>query len=504
MSIVNGVVKLLLKERRKDIDYFLNHPNDAQSRIFHYLIRKAKNTEWGLKYDYSSISNVKTFKERLPIQDYDDIKPTIDRILKGEQNIIWDSPIRWLAKSSGTTSDKSKFIPVSKESLEDNHYRGGKDIMAVFSEHFPDAQLYSDNGKGLIIGGSHQISQFSEDVSFGDLSAVLLQNLPMIARYFRAPSLPVALMDEWELKLDMMARETMKDNITFLAGVPSWTIVLFKKILELTGAENMREVWPNLEMYMHGGVNFGPYVDQFKQYLPDNKTAYFQTYNASEGFFSFQDEIGANDMALCLNHGIYFEFMPLSQVDNEYPNTLELHEVELGVNYALIISTNAGLWRYKLGDTVKFTSTYPYRIQVTGRVKHFINAFGEELIIENAVEALTRASAKTGAKIREYTAAPIFFDGAEAGGHEWLIEFEHAPKDLEQFTKFLDQELKAVNSDYEAKRYNDYNMKMPVVNVAPQDLFYNWLKSKGKLGGQHKVPRLSNDRKYLDEIKSFI
>ena len=504
MSILNGMVKLLLKERLKDIEYFLAHPHDAQHRTFNYLIRKATNTEWGNRYDYASISSSKTFKERIPIQDYDDVKPYIDRILKGEQNILWDTPIRWLAKSSGTTSDKSKFIPVSKESLEDNHYRGGKDIMAIFNEHFPDSKLYSDKGKGLIIGGSHQISSYSEDVSFGDLSAVLLQNLPMIARYFRAPSLSVALLDEWEMKLDLMAKETMNDNITFLAGVPSWTIVLFKKILELTGANNMHEVWPNLEMYMHGGVNFGPYKEQFDQFLPNQSTAYFQTYNASEGFFSLQSMPGADDMALCLNHGIYFEFMPMSEVNQEYPQTLELDQVEIGVNYVIIISTNAGLWRYKVGDTIKFTSTSPYKIQVTGRMKHFINAFGEELIIENAVAALTKAANETGAKVREYTAAPIYFEGKEAGGHEWLIEFDNEPSDLNAFTKTLDACLKAVNSDYEAKRYNDYNMKMPVVISARKDLFYDWLKLKGKLGGQHKIPRLYNDRSYIDEIKELI
>lgn len=503
MGIVNGMVRQMLKDRMKEIEYSIQYPHSAQNRMFHYLIRKARNTQWGLKYDYASIANPDIFKARVPIQEYEDIKPYIDRIMKGEQNILWDSPIYWLAKSSGTTSDKSKFIPVSKEALEDNHYRGGKDIMAIFSSHFPEADLYSDFGKGLIIGGSHQVSQFTDDVRYGDLSAVLLQNLPWIAKVFRAPSLPIALMDEWEAKLEKMAEETMKQNVTFLAGVPSWTIVLFKKILELSGKSDIREVWPNLAMYMHGGVNFAPYVDQFKQYIPDGKTAYFQTYNASEGFFSFQDRPGANDMALCLNHGVYYEFMPLEEVGKDYPKTLSLEEVELGVNYAIIISTNAGLWRYQLGDTVKFTSLNPYRIVVSGRVKHFINAFGEELIIENAEEALAKACQATHAEIREYTAAPIYFAEGEAGGHEWVIEFERTPNDLEAFTKYLDDALKAVNSDYEAKRYNDYNMKLPVVINARQGLFYDWLKSKGKLGGQHKIPRLSNHRDYIEEIKGF-
>lgn len=503
MSIVNGVVKLLLKERLNDIEYSIDHPIDAQNRIFHYLIRKAQNTEWGRKYDYKSINSIATFKKRIPIQEYEDILPFIDRIKKGEQNILWDTPIRWLAKSSGTTSSKSKFIPVSKESLEDNHYRGGKDIMAVYNEYFPDSRIY-DKGKGLILGGSHEISQYSQEVSYGDLSAVLLQNLPMIARYFRAPSLEVALLSEWETKLERMAAETCQENITFLAGVPSWTIVLFKKILEITGKDNICQVWPNLEMYMHGGVNFEPYREQFDRFLPGSQVNYYQTYNASEGFFGFQNEPDADDMALCLNHGVYYEFAELSDADKEFPKTYSLEEVEIGKSYVIIISTNSGLWRYKIGDTIKFTSKFPFKIKVTGRVKHFINAFGEELVIENADSALAAASKATNAKVREYTAAPIYFSDDAAGSHEWLIEFEEAPTSLEEFQKALDRNLKKLNSDYEAKRYNDYNLRMPEILSVRPGLFYDWLNSKGKLGGQHKVPRLSNDRIYIEELKKLI
>ena len=503
MKVVNGIVKFVLKDRMEDILHFTNYPIEAQNKLFSYLINHAQNTEWGKKYNYKSIQSYQDFKNQVPISTYEDFYPYIDRTLKGKQNILWASPINWLAKSSGTTSNKSKFIPVSEESLENCHYKAGKDIMAVYCHNNPDTQLYA-SGKGLIIGGSHEISQQSNDVYFGDLSAVLLQNLPFMARYFRTPSLNIALMDEWEMKLELMAKETMNENVTFFSGVPSWSIVLIKKLFELTGKDNLLDIWPNLELFMHGGMNFGPYKEQFKKYIPSDKMAYYETYNASEGFFAFQNEQGTDDMLLLTNNGVFYEFIPLSEVHKENPNTLTLDEIEIGQNYALVITTNAGLWRYLIGDTIKFTSKYPFKIQVTGRTKHFINSVGEEVIIDNAEFALTKAASITDAIVRDYTAAPIFCDDERSGCHEWLIEFEKQPDNIAVFTDTLDKSLQEANSDYKAKRYNDFVLLKPIVRIMNEGTFYNWLKKHGKIGGQNKVPRLSNSRKYVEDILNGI
>lgn len=486
-----------------DIQSFTNYPVEQQHKLFKDLIEKAKNTEWGKKYNYASIKSYEEYKQRVPLSTYEDMFPYIERILKGEQNLIWPTPINWLAKSSGTTSNASKFIPVSNEALEDCHYKAGKDIMAMYCHNNPETQIYS-SGKGLIIGGSHEISQFSNDIAFGDLSAVLLQNLPFMARYFRTPSLNVALMSEWELKLEMMAKETMNENVTFFSGVPSWSIVLIKKLFELTGKDNLKEIWPNLELFMHGGMNFGPYKEQFKKYIPDDSMSYYQTYNASEGFFAFQNETGADDMLLLTNNGIFYEFIPLAEIHKENPKTLALEEVEVGQNYSVVISSNAGLWRYLIGDTIKFTSKYPFKIQVTGRTKHFINSVGEEVIIDNAEHALTKACSVTDAIIKDYTAGPIYSNDESMGCHEWLIEFEKAPNDEALFKKVLDESLQEANSDYKAKRYNNFVLRPPVVRIMKEGTFYNWLKRNGKLGGQNKVPRLSNNRKYVEDILSSL
>lgn len=502
MGVVNGIVKFILKDRMEDIENFTNNPLGTQEKIFFNLIQHGTNTEWGKLHGYESISSIKEFQERVPVNTYEDMEPFIDRILRGEQNILWDTPIKWLAKSSGTTSNKSKFIPVSEESLEDCHYKAGKDIMAIYCHNNPETKIYS-SGKGLIIGGSHEISQHSNDIAFGDLSAVLLQNLPFMARYFRTPSLNIALMNEWEMKLELMAKETMNENVTFFSGVPSWSIVLIKKLFELTGKDNLLDIWPNLELFMHGGMNFGPYKEQFKKYIPSDQMSYYETYNASEGFFAFQNEEGTDDMLLLTNNGIFYEFIPLNQLDNDHPKALTLDEVEVGVNYAILISTNAGLWRYMVGDTVCFTSKHPFKIQVTGRTKHFINSVGEEVIINNAEFALTKASAVTEAVIKEYSAAPVYVSDEQAGCHEWLIEFEQAPNDMDLFSKVLDDSLQEANSDYKAKRYNDYALRFPMIKVVKEGTFYSWMKHKGKLGGQHKVPRLSNNRDFIDEILEF-
>lgn len=477
----------------------MKYPFDVQHETLRKLLTAAKETEWGKKYDYASIQTGKQFKETVPLQDYDTLKNYIDRLRKGEQNILWPTEIKWFAKSSGTTSDKSKFIPVSKESLEDCHYNGGKDMLAIYCNNYPDTQLFT--GKSLGLSGSHHTDHFGNHQSHnGDLSAIVVQNLPFWAEFLRAPNLSIALMGEWEEKLDKLAESTMNENVTSIAGVPSWMLVLLKHIIKLTGKENIKEVWPNLEVFFHGGVNFKPYRQQFQSIFGNNNVKYLELYNASEGFFGIQDIPGSDEMLLMLDYGIYYEFLP---IDDNKEEAISLEEVELNKNYALIISTNAGLWRYKVGDTIKFTSLNPFRFKITGRTKHFINAFGEEVIIDNAENALKIACEKTGALIAEYTAAPVYMSDKGSGAHEWLIEFEREPDHLEYFTDILDNALKSINSDYEAKRYNDMALRKPLVKAVKKGTFYNWLKTKGKLGGQHKVPRLSNDRKYVDEINNL-
>lgn len=502
MAIVNSIFTWYMKKRIHQIELFMKYPLDVQDEWLHTLIASAENTEWGKLYDYKSILTLQQFKERVPIQNYDTLKPYIERMLQGEQNILWPSEIKWFAKSSGTTSDRSKFIPVSEEALEECHFRGGKDMLSIYCNNRPNAQIFT--GKGLVLGGSHQINELCEDIHYGDLSAVLIKNLPVWAEYYRTPDMSIALMDNYEQKMDKMAEATIKENVTSISGVPTWTIVLAKKAMEITGAKNLLEIWPNLEAYFHGAVNFTPYRAQFKELIPTSEMYYLETYNASEGFFGIQDQANSEELLLMLDYGIYYEFLPLENIDDENPKTLSLDQVELHKNYAIIISTNGGLWRYMIGDTVSFTSLYPFRIKITGRTKHFINAFGEEVIIDNAENALTKACATTQAKVKDYTACPIYFSGEQAGGHEWIIEFEKQPNDFEQFVDVLDQTLREVNSDYDAKRFKDMALRRPKVHNAPPDTFYNWMKNRGKLGGQHKVPRLANNRDYVDDILKLL
>lgn len=502
MTIVNSFLNWYMKKRMHQIELFMKYPDEVQEEWFFSLINDATGTEWGKKYDYRSIENIQQFKERVPVQCYDSLKPYVEKMLAGEQNVLWPSEIKWFAKSSGTTNDRSKFIPVSEESLEECHFKGGKDMLAIYCNNRPDAKMFT--GKSLVLGGSHQINQLSPDSFYGDLSAVIIKNLPFWAEMLRTPDMSIALMDNYEEKIEKMARATIEVNVTNIAGVPTWTIVLAKRILEITGKQNLMEVWPHLELYVHGAVNFEPYREQFRKLIPNDDMYYLETYNASEGFFGIQDQSDSSDLLLMLDYGIYYEFIPMEEVDKEFPNTLSLNEVELDKNYAIVISTNAGLWRYMIGDTVKFTSLNPYRVKITGRTKHFINAFGEEVIIDNAEKALNKACADTNSQIRDYTACPIYFKGDEAGAHEWIIEFEKKPKEFERFIDILDNTLREVNSDYDAKRFKDMALKRPKVHQAPDGTFYQWLKNKGKLGGQHKVPRLANERKYVDEILEIL
>lgn len=502
MTLVNSIFTWIMKKRMHQIELFIKYPYDVQDEWFQNLISEAQYTEWGKRYGYASIYTQDQFKDRVPIQTYDSLKPYIERMMNGEQNILWPSEIKWFAKSSGTTNDRSKFIPVSEEALEECHFKGGKDLLSMYCDNRPDTKIFT--GKCLVLGGSHQINQLNTDSWYGDLSAVLIKNLPFWAEFYRTPDMSIALMDNFEEKVEKMARATIDVNVTNISGVPTWNLVLAKRVLEITGKPNLLEVWPNLEFYFHGAVNFNPYREQFRKLIPSDDMYYMETYNASEGFFGIQDQPDSEDMLLMLDYGIYYEFLPMEHINAGHPKTLGLDEVELNKNYAIIISTNAGLWRYMIGDTVRFTSLSPHRIRITGRTKHFINAFGEELIIDNAEKALSEACSHTHAVIRDYTACPIYFQGTNAGGHEWIIEFEKEPDDIEKFTDILDNTLKEINSDYDAKRFRDMALKRPLVHVAGDGLFYRWMKSRGKLGGQHKVPRLANDRTYVDEILGMI
>jgi hypothetical protein len=497
MKLLSPAISSLARMRLWRIEAWKKNPIDAQREVLQDLVTSAQYTEFGRKYNFSQLFNIRSFKQSVPIHEYEDMKPYIQRIMDGEQHVLWNSPIYWFAKSSGTTSDKSKFIPISEESLEDCHYKAAKDVLTMYYQFNPDSELLT--GKGLVLGGSHTISPMNHEAQYGDLSAVLLQNSPFWAHWLRTPELNIALMDEWESKIEKLANSTIIENVTSISGVPTWTLVLFKRILEITGKKNMSEVWPSLELYMHGGVSFTPYKEQFQK-LIGKDIHYLEMYNASEGFFAAQEIPGEDGMLLFTDHGIFMEFMPVSEYGKPNPKTIGLEDVETGKNYALVISTNGGLWRYLLGDTIQFTSLAPFRIKVSGRLKHYINAFGEELIVDNTDKAIAIACEKTGTVVNDYTAAPVYFSDASNGAHEWLVEFEREPEKIDAFTTELDTALKALNSDYEAKRHKDIALRKPLLHSVRKGLFSEWLRSKGKLGGQHKVPRLSNERNFIDEI----
>jgi hypothetical protein len=499
MKLLSPAISRLARLRIWSIEQWLNDPVTTQFNVWQDLIASGQYTEFGRLFHFSEIQSLEDYKQKVPVQDYESLKPYIEQMMKGEENVLWNTPINWFAKSSGTTSDKSKFIPVSEESLKENHYKASKDVLALYYVSHPESDLLT--GKGLVIGGSHQISNINDDVHYGDLSAVVLQNSPFWSNWIRTPDLSIALMDEWESKIEKLAQTTIHENVTSMAGVPTWLIVLLRRILEITGKSTIGEVWPSLELYMHGGVSFVPYKQQFEK-LIGKPINYLEMYNASEGFFAGQDDIEKEGMLLMCDHGIFYEFMPVSEFDGER-KTIQLDEVEIGKNYALVITTAGGLWRYLVGDTIQFTSVDPFRIKVSGRLKHYINAFGEEVIVDNSDKAIAIASEKTSAIVNDYTAAPVYFSEGGNGAHEWLIEFEKEPLDLNQFIYELDAALKTINSDYEAKRHKDIALRMPLIKSVSKNTFSNWLNSKGKLGGQHKVPRLSNDRKFLDEIIAF-
>lgn len=494
---VSSILSWFLKKRIHQLDLFKKYPVEVQHELLLNLLKTARDTELGKLHGFKNITNYRKFSEIVPIQKYESIEGLLERTRKGEQNIFWPTHIKWFAKSSGTTNSKSKFIPVSDEAIEYCHMNAGKDMLCLFLNNNPAADLFS--GKSLRLGGSSAVYE-DNNTYFGDLSAIIIENMPFWADFSSLPKQRTALMGEWEEKMNAIVQETIHEDITSLAGVPSWMLVLLNKVLDVTGKDTILEVWPNLQVYFHGGVNFTPYREQYKKLIPSNTFQYCETYNASEGFFAIQDQNDSNELLLMLDYGIFYEFIPMSEYDEENSKAISLDEVKLGVNYAIVITTNSGLWRYLVGDTVKFTSLDPFRIQITGRTKHFINVFGEELIIENTEKALEIACKKGNAEILDYTVAPIFMEGKDKGAHEWMIEFKKEPDSRDQFCEYLDLALQEVNSDYESKRYKNITLSAPKINFSRKNLFYDWLKSKDKLGGQHKIPRLCNTRKLMDEL----
>lgn len=504
MQILNSILSWVMKKRIHQMELFMKYPHDVQDEVLKKLLATGRYAEFGQKYAFDDLLNYEDFKKRVPIHTYEQLFPYIERLLRGEQNILWPSEVKWFAKSSGTTNARSKFIPVTKEALEESHFKGGKDLLSIFINNYPDTKIFS--GKGLAIGGSYRVNEFdpTNTSNYGDVSAVIMQNLPPWAEFIRTPSLEVALMDNWEEKIDKLAKETIKVDVTQIAGVPTWTVLLLQFILQMEKKQSVLEIWPNLEVFFHGAVSFTPYKKLFKALIPSDQMKYWETYNASEGFFGIQSEKGSEELLLMLDYGVFYEFIPMEEIGKEYPDAIGLQDVEVGKNYAMVITTNAGLWRYSIGDTVKFTSVSPYKIKISGRTKHFINAFGEEVIIENAETAITAACDQTGAVIDNFTAAPIFLDKSKRGGHEWIIEFKSKPEDLPKFINVLDDTLRNINSDYDAKRAHDIALVAPVVHSVQEGTFYNWMKKRGKLGGQNKVPRLSNSREYVEDILAMV
>jgi hypothetical protein len=500
---INRLFRWYLHQRFRRIERFKRQPHTVQRELLMQMISASKNTVWGRRFHYKSMRSPRDFARRVPVQDYESLKPFINRMMYGEKDVLWNGYVRWFSKSSGTTNDKSKFIPVTPINLKSCHIRGSWDTMTLLYERYPHARQFES--KSLVMGGSLNTFAPYPRTRFGDVSAIMTYNMPYVGRPFFTPDIETALMPEWEEKINRIADIISQEkNLVSVGGVPTWTIVLFRKVLEITGKDHILEVWPEFQSYIHGGVSFTPYRKQFREFLPSDDIIYQETYNASEGYFAVQDRFESGDMLLLLDNGIYYEFLPMEEWDKEEPEAVPLSEVEPGRNYAMIITTNAGMWRYLIGDTVEFTSTSPYRIRITGRTQQFVNAFGEEVMVANTDKALAETCRQTGAAVVDYTVAPIYFSEAGKGSHEWIIEFEKHPEDLEAFRTLLDKNLQRINSDYEAKRYKSMALEKLTIRPVPENSFHKWLKSKGKLGGQHKVPRLANNRKYVEDILQFV
>lgn len=500
--MLNNIINWYLRNRVSRIDAFLKDPHKVQNDWFQYIMKQGAQTKFGVKYGLNAATSYHDFSKQVPRFEYETIQPYIEKMLHGESDILWPGKIEWFSKSSGTTSSRSKLIPVSTENLEACHIRGPKDTLSFYAGLKPGNALF--RGSAIVMGGTHEVYDAAAGTHCGDVSAIMMEHMPVLGKWMVVPDLETALMAEWEAKIAKIAEASARNNITNLSGVPTWTIVLFRKILEITGKSNLLEVWPDFELFIHGGVSFDPYVEQFKQFFPGDQVSYLEVYNASEGYFAAQMEFHDDGMLLLLDNGVFYEFIPMDQFGDPNPDIISLSEVVIDKNYAMVITTNAGLYRYLIGDTVRFTSTYPYKIRITGRTKHFINVFGEEVIVENADKALFQACEKHEAVVSEYTVGPKFIKGGDKGAHEWVVEFEKKPENSDAFTNDLDLNLQALNSDYEAKRYKSMALERLILHSVPNGTFIKWMKSRDKLGGQNKVPRLSNSRDYLESILELV
>ncbi len=501
-NLANNIFRFYYHQRYRRLESFMNEPHKTQRQVFDALVQAGKQTAWGRQHDFSGLRSAKDFSERVPLQDYESLKPFIQQMMMGAQDVLWPGQVKMYAKSSGTTNDKSKFIPVSNINFKDCHIRGTWDTMTILYNQKPGCKIFA--GKNFLMSGNQKAYEAHPETIFGDVSALMVRNMPKVARPFFEPDFDVIFRDDWESKIKLMAetaiRKDIAPEITMVGGVPSWVIVFFRHILEMSGKSHMLEVWPNFEAFIHGGVNIDPYREQFQQMLPSDEIIYLNVYNASEGYFGTQLDLQSSDMLLLLDNGVYYEFIPLDESNREEEQCVPLEAVQTGKTYSLVISTNAGLWRYKIGDTITFTSTDPYTFRIAGRTQQYINVFGEEVMIANTDQAIAASCRATGAILSEYTVAPIYFEGSAKGGHQWLVEFEKAPVNVSTFASTLDEQLQKINSDYEAKRYKSMALEQLQLQVLPPGTFHNWLRSKGRYGGQSKVPRLSNDRKYVEEI----
>ena len=499
--MIRKIARSILTSYYKPVEKFVEDPLGTQHKTLLYLLDHGRDTLYGNKFGFENIHNEKDFSSRVPVAAYEDLRPYLDEIiLHNKQNVLWDSPVKWFAMSSGTTEDKSKYIPVTKESLFNGNYRAGYHMLGMYAVHHPDTSFVL--GKTMVMGGSQQVNQIGGNIFTGDISAILMKNLPRVVKKRRTPE-EIALLPDWEDKLEQLTQYAINTDIRALVGVPSWMLVLLKKIIEDTG-KTIPEIWPQIEVFFHGGVSFTPFKEQYEKIIQSSRMRYWETYNASEGFFGVQFSPNSKDMLLMLDNEVYYEFLPSEEWDKDEPRAVPLEGVEVGKQYSILITTSGGLWRYKLGDTLTFTSTDPYLFKLTGRTKQFINAFGEELIVDNADKAIEVACKTTGAKIIEYTAAPVYFNENHNGAHEWLIEFETEPDDLNKFIYSLDESLKQLNSDYEAKRSYNLSLDIPIVKSLSRGTIYAWMKQRDKIGGQNKVPKLSNDRKYVDSILEYV
>ena len=492
------LIRPVFSPRCRKLDLYATQAEALQRAVLRRLTGKASNTEWGRAHGYGSGLTYEDFARQTPLNTYEELKGLIDRMRQGERDVLWPGRVKWYAKSSGTTNDKSKFIPVSVDGLHDTHYAGGKDAVVWYLRNNPQSRIF--DGKALILGGSHAPNYNLPGSLVGDLGAILIENINPLVNMVRVPKKATALLSDFEIKRDRIAREAMRQNVTNLSGVPSWMLSVLNRVMELSGKQHLEEVWPNLEVFFHGGVAFTPYRQQYQRLITSPGMHYMETYNASEGFFGLQDDPTDAAMSLMIDYGIFYEFIPMDEFDSPEPTAVPLWGIETGRNYAMVITTSSGLWRYIIGDMVRFTGRDPYKFVITGRTKSFINAFGEELIVDNAEKGLAEACRKTGAEVLEYTAAPVFMDANGKCRHQWVVEFSREPDSLEHFAAVLDESLQQINSDYEAKRYKDITLQRLELIKGRPGIFNDWLKQKGKLGGQHKVPRLCNNRDIIEQV----